>query len=573
MSEELEIWAPSARDVAVAIEGTNSVVPARAVGSGFFRAPAPPPGADYFVIVDGRRRPDPRSAYQPSGVHGPSRRIDHAFAWRDRDFRPRSLADAVVYELHVGTFTSAGTYRGAEEKLPYLAELGVTHVELMPVATFPGRRGWGYDGVHLWAPHPTYGEPDDLRRFVDRAHELGLAVLLDVVYNHLGPDGNYLGEFGPYFTDRYRTPWGAAVNLDGPGSDEVRRFFVDNSCMWLRDYHFDGLRLDAVHAFADGSARTFLEQLAEEVHALGERVGRPLVVIAESDLNDPRLVRGVAEGGYGLDAQWSDDLHHALHAVLARERDGYYGDFGSLADVARALRGGFVYDGRRSAFRGRSHGRPLGDVSGNRLLGYLQTHDQVGNRARGERIGMLAGDARTRIGAALALTAPFVPMLFQGEEWNASSPFCYFTDHEDPELADAVRRGRRAEFAAFGWAPEDIPDPQTEETFRRSVLDWEEASRPPHAAMLEFYRTLLALRAATPELRDGRRDLVDATFDERAGWICMRRGGVTVLANLGPEALRLPRPEGACVLASPEEPARDGDAVRLLPDACAVFRG
>jgi len=569
VSDELEIWAPHADEVALAYEGKTVV--ARATENGCYRAPAPPFGVDYVVVLDGKRRPDPRSQWQPHGVHGASQRIEHAFVWNDHAFRAQPLGGAAIYELHVGTFTAEGSYAAAATRLPYLAELGITHVELMPLATFPGRYGWGYDGVCLWAPHPTYGSPDDLKRFVARAHELGVAVLLDVVYNHLGPDGNYLAEFGPYFNESVPTPWGPAVNLDGPYSDQVRRFFIDNACMWLRDYHFDGVRLDAVHAFIDRSALGFLEQLASEVHALAEHLQRSLVVIGESDLNDPRIVRSVNEGGYGLDAQWSDDFHHALHALLTRETSGYYSDFGSIADVGRALRDGFVYAGRYSGHRKRAHGRPLGELSGSSLLGYLQTHDQVGNRARGERIGMLASEGRVRIGAALVFVAPYVPMLFQGEEWSASTPFLYFADHESAELADAVRNGRRAEFAAFGWKPDDIPDPSAEQTFRSSVLSWSETEREPHASMLGFYRALIALRRSTPELRDGRRDRIEVQWDDARGWLSVHRGPITLLANLGAEAIDVPRPAGHCVLAHPPDPREERGRVTLPPDACAIW--
>ena len=569
VNESLEIWAPRAQEVAV--EHGGVLYPARRCERGYYEVDAPPIGSDYYLVLDGRRRPDPRSALQPHGVHGPSRRIAHDFAWQDGEFRAPPLASGVIYELHVGTFTAEGTFAAATDRLADLAELGVTHVELMPVASFPGQHGWGYDGVCLWAPHPAYGTPDELKRLVARAHALGLAVLLDVVYNHLGPDGNYLAELGPYFTERYRTPWGSAVNLDEAGSDEVRKFFVDNACMWLRDYHFDGLRLDAVHAFADRSARHFLEQLSEAVAELSGALGRPLVLIGESDLNDPRLVRERVASGYGLDAQWSDDLHHALHAALTGERSGYYADFGALADIVRTLREGYAYAGRYSRFRERTHGRPLAGVSSNRLLGYLQTHDQVGNRARGERIAMLTSPGRARIGAAIALCAPCVPMLFQGEEWAASSPFLYFTDHQSPELAQAVREGRQAEFAAFGWAPQDVPDPQAPDTFRASVLDWSERQREPHAGMLQFYRALIALRRSSRDLQTGDLQRVEAACDDARGWLSLRRGAVTLQANLGAAKVVLPAPPGRCVLAHPSVPEHEAGGVALLPDGCALW--
>jgi maltooligosyltrehalose trehalohydrolase len=459
---DFRVWAPRATKVEIAVDNTRT--PMAPDTSGWWTAdvPADGPATEYTFILDGGHPlPDPRSAWQPRGVHGPSRVVDHqAFAWTDARWQPGPLSSATVYELHVGTFTLAGTFEAAIERLDHLVALGITHVELMPVAEFPGGRGWGYDGVDLYAPHHGYGGPEGLKRLVDAAHRRGLAVILDVVYNHLGPAGNYLEHSGPYFTDRHRTPWGPAVNLDGPGSSEVRRFFCDNALMWLRDYYMDGLRLDAVHALIDTSAVHFLEQLAAEVQALAAQLGRHLVLIAESDLNDPRLVRPPEVGGYGVAAQWSDDFHHALHAVLTGERAGYYEDFGTLADLAQALTCAFVYDGRYSRFRDRRHGRPATGLSGHRFFGYLQNHDQIGNRAKGERSSHLISPGRLKIAAGLVLTSPFVPLLFQGEEWGASTPFQYFTDHEDPELGRAVSEGRRSEFSAFAWSAEEVPDPQ-----------------------------------------------------------------------------------------------------------------
>jgi maltooligosyltrehalose trehalohydrolase len=567
----LRIWAPKATAVELVTAGDRR--PMTAEDGGWFAAPMPPWNTDYQLSLDGGPpMPDPRSELQPAGLHGPSRRLDHAaYAWQAPHFRAPPLASALIYELHVGTFTEAGTFAAAIDRLDHLAELGVTHVELMPVNTFPGRRGWGYDGVALYAPHPAYGTPDDLRRLVDACHQRGLAALLDVVYNHLGPDGNYLGAFGPYFTDRVKTPWGDAVNLDGPGADESRAFFLDNAVHWLRHYHFDGLRLDAVHAFHDESALPFLEELASRVDGLEAELERPLVLIAESDRNDPRLVRPRDAGGLGLDAQWSDDFHHALHSALTGEVGGYYRDFGGLATLARSLTHGWVHDGRRSAFRGHRHGRPYGDPVGSRLLGYLQTHDQVGNRATGDRIGHGISAGRLRIGAALVLTSPYVPMLFAGEEWNASAPFQYFTDHESPELAEAVRQGRRREFAAFGWKPDDIPDPQAESTFRRSILDWSERDREPHAGVLAWYRALIDLRRRRPELRDGRLDQIAVDADEASGRFVVRRGGVTVAANLGAAPLALERPPGDVVLAYPDRLDSADGRITLAPDGVIVL--
>jgi maltooligosyltrehalose trehalohydrolase len=519
--------------------------------------------------------PDPRSSWQPEGVHGPSRVLDHAaFAWTSQGFRAPPLASALIYELHVGTFSPEGTFDGVIQKLDYLLDLGVTHVELMPVNEFSGRRGWGYDGVDLYAPHHAYGGPDGLKRLVNACHARGLAVLLDVVYNHLGPEGNYLSQFGPYFTKRYGTPWGQAVNLDGPHSHEVRRFVIDNALMWLRDYQFDGLRLDAIHALFDFSAIHFLEQLAAEVDDLEAQLGRPLVLIAESDLNDPRIVRSPEVNGYGMDAQWSDDFHHALHAVLTGERVGYYADFGRLADLAAALERVFVVAGRFSAHRQRVHGRPPIGLSGHRFLGYTQTHDQVGNRARGERLAHLVRPGRAKIAAGLLLAAPFVPMLFMGEEWGASSPFQYFTDHP-PELGKLVTEGRRREFAAFGWDPERVPDPQAEETFLRSRLDWEERDREPHAGLLDWHRRLIQLRKSSLALQDGRLDRVRVRYEEQARWLVLERGAqVTLAVNLAEHAQEVPISADCPVhllLASDETASLSDRTLRLPPDSVAIL--
>ncbi len=547
----VRVWAPNAERVEIVLGvGDDPSALARRplddAGGGWWtgRWPDVVAGTDYrFSLDGGPPLPDPRSAWQPHGVHGPSRLVDHAaFPWTDADWRPGPLADAVIYELHVGTFSPEGTFDGVASRLDHLVDLGITHVELMPVNAFPGRHGWGYDGVALFAPHEPYGGPDGLKRLVDACHGRELAVLLDVVWNHFGPDGNYASTYGPYLTDKYRTPWGAAVNLDDRGSDEVRRFFVDDALMWLRDYHIDGLRIDAVHAFVDTSATHLLEQLATEVGALSGEVGRDLVLIAESDLNDPRLVRDRAVGGFGLDATWSDDLHHAIHVALTGERAGYYEDFVGLADIVRAMEDVYVYAGRQSRHRGRIHGRPADGLEPGRFVAFSQNHDQVGNRAAGERLEHLAGPDAARVAAALVLAGPFVPLIFQGEEWAASTPFQYFTDHEDAELARAVSDGRRREFASFGWAPEDVPDPQDPATFERSRLDWSELDDPAHAAMRDWYRRLNTLRRELPGLRDGRRPSVRADLD--AGWIALDRDGASVMANLGPDRVTVPWPGG-----------------------------
>jgi maltooligosyltrehalose trehalohydrolase len=502
--------------------------------------------------------------------------VDHgSFRWNDAHWNPPPLSSAIIYELHIGTFTPAGTFEGALECLSHLIDLGITHVELMPVAEFSGDRGWGYDGVDLYAPHHAYGGPDALKRLVDACHTRGLAVILDVVYNHFGPSGNYLAQFGPYQSGHYRTPWGDAVNFDRRGSDEVRRFLCDNALMWLRDYHFDALRIDAIHAIADSSAIHFLEQLAGEVAALQARVGRHLALIAESNLNDPRVVRPVEAGGYGLDAQWSDDLHHALHAWLTGERSGYYADFGSLAHLAKALHSAYVFDGCYSQYRGRCHGRPAAGLSGHRFLGYSQTHDQVGNRAKGERSAMLMSRGRLKIAAALVMTAPFVPMLFQGEEWGASTPFLYFTGHPEAELGHAVSEGRKREFVAFGWDPKDIPDPQSPETFQRSKLDWAELTRGPHADLLQWHRELFRLRKQSPELTDGRLERVLVQFEESAQWLTMTRGSTATVCNFALESSRVPLANAAqckILLSTVPEVKIGVESVDMPGESVAILR-
>jgi maltooligosyltrehalose trehalohydrolase len=573
----LRVWAP--RAAAVDLQTGSQRLPMRPEESGWWSIATElaMPGVDYaFVLNGGQPLPDPRSPSQPHGVHGPSRIVDHgSFQWHDVDWNPPPLCSAIVYELHIGTFTPAGSFDAAIERLPHLGELGITHVELMPVAEFSGDRGWGYDGVDLFAPHHVYGGPDGLKRLVDACHGRGLAVILDVVYNHFGPSGNYLAQFGPYQTDHYRTPWGDAVNFDQPGSDEVRRFLCDNALMWLRDYHFDGLRLDAIHAIVDTSAIHFLEQLAAEVAALQARLGRSLTLIAESNLNDPRIVRAVEAGGYGLDAQWSDDFHHALHTVLTGERSGYYVDFGSLAHLAKAIRNAYVYDGCYSAYRGRRHGRSPAAVSGHRFLGYAQTHDQVGNRAKGERTSMLMSVDRLKMAAALVMTAPFVPMLFQGEEWAASTPFLYFSGHPEPQLGRAVSEGRKREFSSFGWNPEEIPDPQALETFIRSKLNWGELAREPHEDLLRWHRELIRLRKQSPELTNGRLEQVVVKFDEDAGWLTMARGSIVVTVNFARAAQSVPLPiPQSCQLLMASCPGVliDAGSVKMPAESVAIVR-
>jgi maltooligosyltrehalose trehalohydrolase len=570
------VWAPRASRVDVVVNGDGRHPLDGPDDRGWFSAEVAEagPGDDYAYSLDGGDlRPDPRSPWQPDGVHGPSRLVDHgAFRWTDGGWDGGvPLAEAVIYELHVDTFSPEETYVGVIPKLDHLVGLGVTAVELLPVAEYPGRWGWGYDGVDLYAPNALDGGPEGLKRLIDACHAKGLSVILDVVYNHLGPSGNYLGEYGPYFTERYGTPWGEAVNLDGPDSDPVREFILDNALMWLRDYHVDGLRLDAIHAIVDTSATHILEELVGRV----EELERPRFLIAESDLNDPRIVADRAVGGYGMDAQWSDDFHHALHAVLTGERVGYYADFGTLGQLAKSLRQAFVYDGCYSEHRRRRHGRTPTGIPATRFLGYLQDHDQIGNRAQGERSSMLLSPGLVKVAAALVLLGPSVPMLFQGEEWAASTPFQYFTDHDDPELGRAVTEGRRREFESFGWNPEEVPDPQDPETFRRSKLNWDEVGSVQHADVLDWHRRLIALRRATPALTDGRFDDVSVEYDEAGRWLVYSKGPLTVAANVGGDKVTVPVPESAVtVLASPadEVPVLSGGDVVLPPESVIVSR-
>jgi maltooligosyltrehalose trehalohydrolase len=537
------------------------------------------PGDDYgFVLNDDPQAwPDPRSQWQPNGVHGLSRVYDQtAFRWRDQFWQGPPLTGAIIYEMHIGTFTHDGTFDSAISKLHELALLGVTHIEVMPVASFAGNRGWGYDGVALFAVTENYGGPDALKRFVDACHAAGLAVLLDVVYNHFGPVGNYTGKYGPYVTNRHVTPWGDAINFEEAGSDQVRRFFCDNALMWMRDFHFDGLRLDAVHEFMDRSALHFMEQLSTEVDIASATLGRRLVLIAESDLNDPRIVTPREAGGYGMDAQWSDDFHHALFTLLHCEEGGtgYYDDFGSLDKLVKSLTEIFVYDGVYSKFRKRVHGRPVVGLSAHHFIGFIQNHDQIGNRATGDRLGHIVGMDKAKVAAGIVLTSPFIPMIFQGEEFAASTPFQYFADHEDEEMAKLVSAGRKKEFAAFGWNEDAIPNPEDIETFRRSKLNWDEVHEGDHANMLDWFTKLIHIRRASPSLNDGDTHRTKIQFDAATNWLKMDRGLVQVLTNLGSKPAEFPVPEGYRVLAqSRPDVAVGGGRISLPSNTLAILSG
>ena len=539
---EFRLWAPVAERVELDL--TGEVRPMESAEGGWWRLVVDEAGhgTDYTFRLDGGDPlPDPRSPWQPGGVHAPSRVFDTTrHEWADRDWAGRPVGGGLFYELHVGTFTETGTFDAAVERLGYLADLGVDFVSLLPVAAFPGVNGWGYDGVDLYAVHDPYGGPAGLQRFVDACHRRGIGVCLDVVYNHLGPSGNYLAEFGPYFTERHQTPWGPAVNLDDTGSTEVRRWIIDNALRWFSEFHFDALRLDAVHALLDEGPVHLLAQLSDETAALAAELGRPLGLIAESDLNDPRTIEPVADGGLGMTAQWSDDFHHALHALLTGERNGYYVDFGSTAVLAKTLTEVFVHDGSFSTFRGADWGRPV-DPShdrGHSFLAYTSNHDQVGNRALGDRPSATLTPGQLAIGAALTLCSPYTPMLFMGEEWGARTPWRYFTDHPDPELAEAVRNGRRREFEGYGWDTDDIPDPQDPATRDVSVLDWSEHKAEPHRELLDWYAALIRLRSTEPDLFDD--DLSSVRVEYSETWFVLHRKSLAIAVNLSTDSADIP---------------------------------
>ena len=496
---EFLLWAPNARSVSLHLLHSGELLTMAPLSRGYFRRTVEnlEPDTRYFFQLDGARElPDPASRFQPEGIHGPSEVVDlNQFHWTDQNWQGRTLERSIFYEIHVGTYTAQGTFDALIPHIPELVELGITTVELMPVAQFPGSRNWGYDGVYPFAPQNSYGGPEPLQRFVNAAHEQGLSVALDVVYNHLGPEGNYLNAYGPYFTDRYRTPWGQALNFDGAGSDEVRRFFIENALYWLENYHFDALRLDAVHGIFDFSARHFLTEIKSAVGALSKRLGRMIHCIAESDLNDSRLLLNHEQGGYDLDAQWSDDFHHSVHRLLTGEDRGYYADFGGIGPLAATLRDGWYYKGQYSHYRQRRHGNSPRGIAASQVVVCNQNHDQVGNRAAGERLSSLVNFEALKLAAGITLLSPFVPLLFMGEEYGETAPFQYFTSHGDPELVEAVRRGRREEFAAFGWEAEKaVPDPQDESTFLRSKPDHSRKSEEPHRTLLRLYQNLIRTR-------------------------------------------------------------------------------
>lgn len=569
------VWAPLAEKVEVRLLAPRPRVAALDQGErGYHHVvlEGVEPGSLYLFRLDGgRERPDPASRSQPQGVHGPSEVADPQFPWQDASWVGPRLQVYVLYELHVGTFTREGTFDAILPHLSDLKDLGVTALELMPVAQFPGSRNWGYDGAYPFAVQDSYGGPVGLKRLVDACHREGLAVVLDVVYNHLGPEGNTVGEFGPYFSERYRSPWGAAINFDGPGSDQVRRFFIENALAWVTDYHVDALRLDALHAILDLSARPFLAELAAAVRERAARLNRRVYLIAESDLNDPKLVRPPETGGYGLDAQWNDDFHHALHALLTGERTGYYEDFGTVAHLTRAFTEGYVYTGQYSAYRRRRHGAPARALPAHAFVVFAQNHDQVGNRMQGERLSALVPFEALKLAAAVALLSPYLPLLFMGEEYGETAPFPYFISHSDPALIEAVRRGRREEFTAFRWAGEP-PDPQDEATFLRAKLDHTLRSRDPHRALRAFTRELLRVRREVPALSHLTREALEAQGLEEDGVLVLRRGSAGEAAvavfHFGDAAaaIALPLPVGRWVKRLDSAEAPWGGPGSALPE-------
>jgi maltooligosyltrehalose trehalohydrolase len=572
------VWAPLASRVEVhLVSPEERIFPLARDAQGYHGATIEglAPGYRYLYHLDAEReRPDPASRFQPQGVYGPSQVVDPSFPWGDRGWSGLPLEEYIIYELHVGTFSGEGTFEAVIPHLDELKALGVTAVELMPVAQFPGERNWGYDGACLFAVQDSYGGPEGLRRLVNACHRQGLAVVLDVVYNHFGPEGNYLADFGPYFTGRYQTPWGAALNFDDPFSDEVRRFFIENASYWLTDFHIDALRLDALHSILDISSYPFIAELAARFHEQAAKLKRRAYLIGESAANDARLIRAPERGGYGLDAQWNDDFHHALHVLLTGEQDGYYQDFGGLEQLVKAFREGFVYSGQYSQYRKRRHGVASGDIPAHRFVVFAQNHDQVGNRINGERLSQIVSFEGLKLAAGIVLLSPFLPLVFMGEEYGEKAPFPYFVSHSEPALIEAVRRGRREEFASFQWSGE-IADPQDEATFLSARLDRSLRGEGWHGTLLEFYKELIRLRRETPALAR----LSKSTMEVRGledGLLLVRRWSegsqAVLLFNLsrepGPVAVPMPPGRWHKRLDSAEERWRGGG--NTIPEQLSI---
>ncbi len=550
---EFVVWAPLLTNVSVKlVEPFQRVIPMKANAEGYWRVAVEdvPPGALYFYQLEDRiSRPDPASYFQPRGVHGPSQVVDpNEFSWEDQPWKGISLKDFIIYELHVGTFTREGKFESVISHLNYLKDLGVTAVELMPVCQFSGLRNWGYDGVYPFAPQHSYGGPNGLKALVNACHKAGLAVILDVVYNHLGPEGNYLSEFAPYFTERYKTLWGKAINFDGPYSDEVRAFFIHNALYWIAEYRVDALRIDAIHGIFDFSTKHFLQELGESVHTQAKKLGRHIYVMAESDLNDVRVISPTEAGGYGLDAQWNDDFHHALRALLTGEKKGYYQDFGDIRHLEKAFREGFVYSGEYSQFRKRRHGSPSKDRPAHQFVVYSQNHDQIGNRMQGDRLSQTQSLDQLKLAAGTVILSPYLPLLFMGEEYGETSPFQYFVDHSDPDLMEAVRKGRKEEFASFAWEGK-VPDPLDEGTFLNSKIKIDTHRQDHHHTLFRFYKELIGLRKNIPALSHlSKENMEIMAFLEKALFVrrWIDNDDVFLMYNFGPEIVkaRLRLPEG-----------------------------
>ncbi|MDK1359709.1 malto-oligosyltrehalose trehalohydrolase [Arthrobacter sp. zg-Y1219] len=578
MRTNFEVWAPKAGTMTLLADGRHLSMTRGENGWWHAQHAELTEDIDYGYLINDAETPvpDPRSRRQPEGVHALSRTFDpDLYQWHDAGWVSPGLDGSAIYEMHVGTFTPEGTLDAAIGRLDYLVDLGVRFVELLPVNAFNGTHNWGYDGVLWYAVQETYGGPEAYQRFVDAAHQAGLGVIQDVVYNHLGPSGNYLPMFGPYLTEGKSNTWGDSVNLDGPLSDAVREYIVDNVLMWFRDYHVDGLRLDAVHALHDERAVHILEEMAAATDECAEALGKPLFLIAESDLNNPRLITPRNVNGYGLAGQWSDDFHHAAHTNLTGENGGYYEDFDSVGALAKVLQEGFFHNGTFSTFRERAHGRPLDKetVTARQLVTAIQNHDQIGNRAAGDRLSATLGYEQLALGAVLSLASPFTPMLFMGEEFGASTPWQFFTSHPEPELGKATAEGRLKEFERMGWDPATVPNPQDPTTFTNSKLDWSEAEEGDHGRLLDLYRRLLKLRRETPDLMDPDLRNVRVDYDEEERWLVMQRGSTAVALNFAdtPREAPLPFTAPAKVLLETAPSRMDGGTVQLPAYGAAVL--
>ncbi len=527
---EFIVWAPLVKDVAVKIVlPSEQIVPMKQDDNGYWTALVENiyPGARYLYRLDNEReRPDPASHFQPDGVHGPSQIVDHSsFKWTDENWKGIPLHEMIMYELHAGAFTKEGTFDAIVPWLDYLIDLGVNAIEIMPVAQFPGGRNWGYDGTYPLAVQNSYGGADGLKRLVNECHKKGIAVILDVVYNHLGPEGNYLRDFAPYFTDKYKTPWGQAINFDDAYSNDVRNYFIEDALQWFKNYRIDALRLDAVHGITDMSAKPFLQKLAEKVDEFSEHEERKCYLIAESNLNDSRMIRPQQQGGFCIDAQWNDDFHHCIHTLLTREQDGYYIDFGKISHLVKSMREGFVYSGEYSEYRKRNHGNSSKDIPAHKFIVFSQNHDQIGNRMKGDRLSNLVSFEVLKLAAGIVLLSPYIPLLFMGEEYGETAPFQYFVSHSDMHLIEAVRKGRREEFAPFGWEEGEVPDPQAESTFLSSKININLHREDKHNILFRFYKELIRLRRAVPALSNLSKDNMEVKeFGENTPLTPLDRG-------------------------------------------------